>query len=219
MKHHGIRAKGNKMFTVTTDSEHALPIATDFATKLPNREFTVAQPNTVWTSKLFCFNTNIHTCERWLYLVAVIDLFSRKVVGWSMLRLRGTQMYAGVVTNVLRMAWFGRRPPLALVLHLDRGSQYCSREIQGALRACGKRHAVIDEPQGRLLGQRARRKVVGPLEGDAHKRPEVRHAARGSIKTRRVNGQLRGTWMRGKNSLVASVPKVAPIAQRRLGTS
>ncbi len=110
MKLHGIRAKGKKKFVVTTDSEHALPIATN----LLNREFTVAQPNTVWTSDI----TYIPTDEGWLYLVAVIDLFSRKVVGWSM----KPHMQASMVTDALRMAWFSRKPPADLVFHSDRGS-------------------------------------------------------------------------------------------------
>ena len=121
MKLHGIRAKGKKKFVVTTDSEHALPIATN----LLNREFTVDQPNTVWTSDLFYPATYIPTDEGWLYLVAVIDLFSRKVVGWSMLRPKRTHMQASMVTDALRMAWFNRRPPPGLVFHSDRDSQYC----------------------------------------------------------------------------------------------
>jgi putative transposase len=125
MKLHGIRAKGKKKFVVTTDSEHALPIATN----LLNRKFTVNQPNTVWTSDI----TYIPTDEGWLYLVAVIDLFSRKVVGWSM----KPHMQASMVTDALRMAWFSRKPQKGLVFHSDRGSQYCSREFQGALKAYG----------------------------------------------------------------------------------
>ena len=130
MKLHGIRAKGKKKFVVTTDSEHALPIAKN----LLNREFTVAQPNTVWTSDI----TYIPTDEGWLYLVAVIDLFSRKVVGWSM----KPHMQASMVTDALRMAWFSRKPQKGLVFHSDRGSQYCSREFQGALKAYGMRSSM-----------------------------------------------------------------------------
>ena len=138
MKLHGIRAKGKKKFVVTSDSEHALPIATN----LLNREFTVDQPNTVWTSDLFYPATYIPTDEGWLYLVAVIDLFSRKVVGCSMLRPKRTHMQASMVTDALRMAWFNRRPPPGLVFHSDRGSQYCSREFQGALKAYGMQSSM-----------------------------------------------------------------------------
>ncbi len=173
MKLHGIRAKGKKKFVVTTDSKHALPIATN----LLNREFTVAPPNTVWTSDLFCPATYIPTDEGWLYLVAVIDLFSRKVVGWSMLRPKRTHMQASMVTDALRIAWFSCKPQKGLAFHSDQGSQYCSREFQGVVD--GLRHAVINELQGLLLGQRAHREFVGPLESGAYTRPEVRHAARG----------------------------------------
>ena len=138
MKLHGIRAKGKKKFVITTDSEHALPIAKN----LLNREFTVAQPNTVWASDLFYPATYIPTGAGWLYLVAVIDLFSRKVVGWSMLRPKRTHMQASMVTDALRMAWFSRKPPPGLVFHSDRGSQYCSREFQGALKAYGMRSSM-----------------------------------------------------------------------------
>ena len=66
-------------------------------------------------------------------MVAVIDLFSRQVVGWS---LRGDMQAIGT-TDALRMAWFRRRPEAGLVFHSDRGSQYCSHEFQAALKAYG----------------------------------------------------------------------------------
>ena len=71
----------------------------------------------------------IATDEGWLYLTAVIDLFSRQVVGWSMKE----HMQASVVTDALRMAWFRRRPAPGLIFHSDRGSQYCSHGFQKAL--------------------------------------------------------------------------------------
>ena len=73
MQTHGIKARGKRKFVVTTDSKHALPIAPN----LLNREFTVDTPDKVWTSDI----TYIATGEGWLYLAAVIDLFSRQVVG------------------------------------------------------------------------------------------------------------------------------------------
>lgn len=71
----------------------------------------------------------VTTDEGWLYLTAVIDLFSRQVVGWSM----RAHMQASAVTDALRMAWFRRRPAPGLIFHSDRGSQYCSHEFQQAL--------------------------------------------------------------------------------------
>lgn len=121
MQRHGIKARGKRKFVVTTDSKHDLPIAPN----LLARNFTPAAPNQVWSSDI----TYIATDEGWLYLTAVIDLFSRQVVGWSMRE----HMQASVVTDALRMAWFRRRPAPGLIFHSDRGSQYCSHEFQRAL--------------------------------------------------------------------------------------
>ena len=121
MQRHGIRARGKKKFVVTPDSKHDLPIAPN----LLARNFTPATPNLVWTSDI----TYIASDEGWLYLAAVIDLFSRQVVGWSV----KDHMQAGMVTDALRMAWFRRRPAPGLTFHSDRGSQYCSHEFQIAL--------------------------------------------------------------------------------------
>ena len=121
MRQHGIKARGKRKFVVTTDSKHDLPIAPN----LLARNFTPVAPNLVWTSDI----TYIATDEGWLYLSAVIDLFSRQVVGWSM----KDHMQASMVTDALRMAWFRRRPEPGLIFHSDRGSQYCSHEFQAAL--------------------------------------------------------------------------------------
>jgi transposase InsO family protein len=81
--------------------------------------------------------TYIETAEGWLYLAAILDLHSRQVVGWSM----QPHMQASLITDALRMAWFRRKPAPGLILHSDRGSQYCSREFQAALNgyACAHR--------------------------------------------------------------------------------
>ena len=130
MQTHGIKARGKRKFVVTTDSKHALPIAPN----LLNREFTVDAPNSVWTSDI----TYIATGEGWLYLAAVIDLFSRQVVGWSM----QPHMQASLVTDALRMAWFRRQPAPGLVFHSDRGSQYCGNEFQAALKGYGMKSSM-----------------------------------------------------------------------------
>ena len=98
MQRHGIKARGKKKFVVTTDSKHNLPIAPN----LLERNFSPEAPNRVWSSDI----TYIGTDEGWLYLVAVIDLYSRQVVGWSMKE----HMQASLVSDALRMAWFRRRP-------------------------------------------------------------------------------------------------------------
>jgi len=85
-----------------------------------------------------CDITYIATDEGWLYLAAVIDLFSRQVVGWSM----QPHMQASLVTDALRMAWFRRHPEPGLIFHSDRGSQYCSAMFQGALSSYGMRSSM-----------------------------------------------------------------------------
>jgi transposase InsO family protein len=106
------------------------PLTTDPV--LPNvldREFSVAAPNRVWASDI----TYIRTWEGWLYLAVVIDLFSRRVVGWSMKQ----RMPAELVLDALTMAIGQRFPGPGLLSHSDRGSQYTSDDYQRALRSLG----------------------------------------------------------------------------------
>jgi len=99
MQQHGIRARGKRHFHVmTTDSRHDLPIAPN----LLNRNFTPAAPNQAWAGDI----TYIATEKGWLFLSVVIDLFSRRVVGWSM----QPDMRRNLVIDALEMAWFHRRP-------------------------------------------------------------------------------------------------------------
>jgi len=130
MQQHGIQARGKKKFVVTTDSRHSLPVADN----LLARNFTIAAPDTVWTSDI----TYIATDEGWLYLTAVLDLFSRQVVGWSMT----DHMQASCVTDALRMAWFRRCPDAGLIFHSDRGSQYCSHAFQDVLTGYGMKSSM-----------------------------------------------------------------------------
>lgn len=104
------------------------------ALNLPNREFSPAAPDRVWTSDI----TYVATDEGWLYLVAVIDLFSRQVVGWSM----KPHMRREMVIDALRMAWFRRKPEAGLIFHSDRGSQYCSGAFQAELSKYGMRSSM-----------------------------------------------------------------------------
>ena len=107
----------------TTDSRHALPIAPNVL----NRQFTVAAPNRVWGSDI----TALWTLEGWLYIAIVVDLFSRKVVGWAC----AASMATCLVTSALQMAIGQRQPKSGLLHHSDRGSQYASGEYQRQLRA------------------------------------------------------------------------------------
>jgi len=130
MHRHGIRARGKRRFVVTTDSEHSLPLAPN----LLQRDFTAEAPNLKWSSDI----TYIETAEGWLYLAAILDLHSRQVVGWSM----QPHMQTSLITDALRMAWFRRQPAPGLILHSDRGSQYCSREFRGLLSGYGMRSSM-----------------------------------------------------------------------------
>lgn len=114
MKEQGLICKARRRYKVTTDSKHNLPIAPN----LLNRQFTPAKPNCNYAGDI----TYIPTQEGWLYLAVVIDLFSRRVVGWSM----ADSMRAELVNDALLMALWQRKPPRGLIWHSDRGSQYAS---------------------------------------------------------------------------------------------
>jgi transposase InsO family protein len=130
MQQHGIRARHKRKWIATTNSNHALPVAPN----LIERNFTAAGPNQVWTTDI----TYVATDEGWQYLVAFLDLFSRQIVGWSM----QAHMRSDMVTDALRMAYFKRRPEPGLIVHSDRGSQFCSAMFQDALKAYGMRSSM-----------------------------------------------------------------------------
>lgn len=110
----------------TTDSYHGFPV-------VPNR---LAQPFTAaekWHPRGTRDLTYISTAEGWLYLVSVIDHFSRKIVGWAMRE----RMTTDLVMHALQMALRNRQPSAGLLHHSDRGSQYASRDYQTRLAVCG----------------------------------------------------------------------------------
>jgi putative transposase len=124
MRRYGIRAIMARPRRVrTTDSRHDLPIAPN----LIARDFTAAAPNRVWLADI----TYIPTAEGWLYLAAVMDLFSRKIVGWAM----RDHMRVELVSSALTMAVRQQRPGAGLIHHSDRGVQYASHEYRAALAA------------------------------------------------------------------------------------
>lgn len=125
LRRQGLRAKAACKFKATTNSKHTLPVAEN----LLQQNFTAAEPNRVWVGDI----TYIQTEEGWLYLAVVMDLWSRKVVGWSM----SERMTATLVCDALRMALFRRKRPRGVIMHTDRGSQYCSREHRAVLKAGG----------------------------------------------------------------------------------
>jgi len=117
----GIAAKTKRKFKATTDSKHRYPVAENVL----NRQFTVKGPNEVWLVDI----TYIWTREGWLYLAAVLDLYSRRIVGWALER-RMTKEFA---CRALEMALNRRRPGRGLIHHSDRGSQYASGAYQDLL--------------------------------------------------------------------------------------
>jgi putative transposase len=121
MKVRGWKGKCKRKFRVTTDSKHSLGY---FENKL-NRAFGAEKPNMKWASDM----TYIPTSEGWLYLAVVLDLFSRKTVGWAM----GTSLEASLPVKALEMARVSRKPASGLLHHSDRGVQYASLEFQTAV--------------------------------------------------------------------------------------
>ena len=125
MKLAGVSARQKRKFKATTDSAHQLPVAPNIL----NRNFSVSRPNCAWTGDI----TYIWTKEGWLYLAVVIDLFSRRIVGWSM----NKRMTRSLVIDALMMGIWRRKPEKGLVFHSDRGSQYCSHDYQKIIKDHG----------------------------------------------------------------------------------
>lgn len=130
MQVQGMRGKSKQRRQVrTTDSQHRLPVAPN----LLAQQFTAAAPNQKWHPRGTRDITYIPTDEGWLYLAAVMDLCSRKIVGWAM----DERMTTDLVTRALYMACRRRQPAPGLLHHSDRGSQYASHDYQRVLAAYG----------------------------------------------------------------------------------
>lgn len=127
MQQEGIWGKPKKRFVATTDSAHDYEVAPN----LLNRNFDVSEPDTVWAGDI----TYIQTAQGWLYLAVVLDLFSRRVVGWAM----ATHMRSELVIDALEMAVGEREPAPGLLFHSDRGTQYASDAFQRRLSDHGMR--------------------------------------------------------------------------------
>ncbi len=120
-----IRAIFKKKFFITTNSRHLFPVAPNIL----NRNFHADKPNKKWVSDI----TYIRVNQRWLFLCVIIDLYSRKVVGWSM----DTNLRASLVTDAFLMATINRQPKPGLIFHSDRGIQYASKECRNLLSLYG----------------------------------------------------------------------------------
>jgi len=122
MKINNIRSKTRKKFKVTTNSKHNNPVYENIL----DRKFVVTEINKAWVSDI----TYIWTLEGWLYLCVIIDLYSRKIIGWSM----SERIDTGFVIKAFIMAWTQRRPKGELIFHSDRGVQYTSKDFQNILK-------------------------------------------------------------------------------------
>jgi transposase InsO family protein len=125
MRREGIAAKSKRKFRVTADSNHDRPVAGNVL----DRQLEPEAPNQAWTADI----TFIATGEGWLYLAAVEDLYSRRIVGWSM----SSRIDSRLVVDALEMALAGRRPGEGLVAHSDRGSQHASEHYRRVLAGHG----------------------------------------------------------------------------------
>ena len=127
MKDLNLKVKMKRRYKNTTDSNHNLPIAANIL----NRDFYASNPNEKYVGDI----TYISTGEGWLYLATVIDLYSRKIVGWAM----KDQIKVSLVNDALNMAILHRNPSKGLIWHTDRGSQYASYSHKDLL----QKHYII----------------------------------------------------------------------------
>ncbi|MGL4172446.1 IS3 family transposase [Morganella morganii] len=124
LRRQGLRAKAARKFSPVSYCEHGLPVSEN----LLKQNFYASGPNQKWAGDI----TYLRTDEGWLYLAVVIDLWSRAVIGWSM----SSRMTAQLACDALQMALWRRKRPENVIVHTDRGSQYCSADYQALL----KRH-------------------------------------------------------------------------------
>ena len=130
MRREGLFGKRRKKFCRTTDSRHADPIAPNVL----QRDFDAALPNTAWATDV----TYVSTDEGWLYLAAILDLCSRRVVGWATSASNDRQLALDALARATR----DRMPSTGLVHHSDRGSVYASRDYRDALDSVGARPSM-----------------------------------------------------------------------------
>ncbi len=118
LRRQGLRAKAARKFKATTNSRHSLPVAPN----LLEQDFTATAPNAKWIGGI----TYLATGEGWLYLAVLIDLFSRKVIGWAM----SERMTADLAGDALQMALWRRKLPKKVIVHSDSNTERC-RVFQG----------------------------------------------------------------------------------------
>ena len=169
MRENGIRARQKRRFRRTTDSNHSQPVAPN----LLQRNFIVAASNQAWVTDV----TYVSTADGWLYLAAILDLFSRRVVGWAASAFNDTDLALAALNSALA----NRTPDPGLLHHSDRGSPYASQDYRCALRARG----IVASMSGRgdCWDNAVAESFFGTLKAELvdHERYTSRAAARVSI--------------------------------------
>lgn len=125
MKKQGLKTTWTRAFVMTSNSKHTMAVADNIL----NQAFNPEAANNAWVADM----TYIQTGSGWLYLAAVMDLYSRKIIGYSL----SSRMTADLVCTALQVAIHTRQPPEGLIMHTDRGSQYCSKQYQDLLKQHG----------------------------------------------------------------------------------
>ncbi len=134
MSSNGIRSKITRKFKITTNSDHQLPISPN----LLNQDFYVAAPNLILVSDI----TYIRTGEGWLYLTTIMDLFHRKIVGWSMSR---TMTVQETTLSALKQYLSSHKPVPGAIFHSDRGIQYAAKAFRDLLH----KHEMVQSMSGK----------------------------------------------------------------------
>jgi transposase InsO family protein len=169
MRQYGLKGQRKRRRMITTYSHHDFPVAPN----LLNRDFRADRPNQKWVADI----TYIPTTEGWLYLAGILDLFSRKAVGWEM----SSQINANLVEKALRMALYQRQPGRGLIHHSDRGSQYASYQIRNLLEA--NQIQVSMSSKGNCYDNAVMESFFGTLKNEwvHHKKYQTRSQARMDI--------------------------------------
>jgi len=169
MRKNGIKGRRKRRFRKTTDSAHSNPIAPNVVA----RNFSAREPNRVWVTDV----TAIWTLEGWLFLAAILDLYSRRVVGWATSATNDTAL----ALSALRAALKARRPAPGLLHHSDRGSPYASAEYRAVL--AEHEVAASMSRKGDCWDNAVAESFFGTLKGELvdHQQYATRHQASRSI--------------------------------------
>lgn len=170
MREAGVKCKQRRRYCVTTNSVHQLPIAKNIL----NREFKVSAPNKAWVGDI----TYVWTVQGWLYVAAILDLYSRRIVGWAI----GNHMRESLVTDALQMAVGRRQPQVGLLHHSDRGVQYASNGYQKALKTLNI--TVSMSRKGNCWDNAVMERFWG------------------SLKSERTDGEVYTTWEAAKTDII-----------------